>query len=91
MHELSVVANLLKILEKIKKERKSLTSFLSVNITVNPYSCSDEENLNFIFKSMAAGRKEYEGAKININRGKDPAGREFILDDVEVEEDGEEG
>lgn len=85
MHELSVAANLLKILEKIKKGQQGIHAFTAINITVNPYSCIDEGNINFIFASMVKGRDVYKKAEINIKRGEDPAAREFILDSVEME------
>ncbi len=84
MHELSVVTNLLKILEKIKEEKKAV-SFLKINLTVNPYSCIDEENINFVFRSMTKGNRLYEKSLIRIKRGDDPASREFILENVEIE------
>lgn len=86
MHELSVVTNLLKILDKVKAEQHAV-SFLNINLTVNPYSCLDEENINFIFRSMTKGNLLYKKSHITIKRGTDPASREFILDNVEIETD----
>jgi Zn finger protein HypA/HybF involved in hydrogenase expression len=85
MHEFTLIANLLKILENIKKNQESRVSFLAINITINPYSCIDEENLNFIFKSMAEKKSDYRNARICVTRGNNPAEREFILDSVEME------
>ncbi|MDD3725853.1 MAG: hydrogenase maturation nickel metallochaperone HypA [Candidatus Ratteibacteria bacterium] len=84
MHELSVVQNLLKILEKLQKER-NISSFLKINLTVNPLSCIDEENINFVFHSLTKDQTVYKDAKIHIRRSDDPSSREFILDDVEIE------
>jgi Zn finger protein HypA/HybF involved in hydrogenase expression len=84
MHELSVATNLLKILEKVKEE-KHASSFLCINLTVNPYSCIDEENINFIFRSMTRDNPLYKKSHIRIKRGNDPASREFILENVEIE------
>ncbi len=84
MHELSVVTNLLRILEKIQEANKA-SAFLKINLTINPYSCLDEENINFIFRSMTKGNLLYKKSHITIKRGTDPASREFILDNVEIE------
>ena len=84
MHELSLVTNLLRILETVRTE-KNAASFLKINLTVNPYSCLDEENINFIFRSMTKDLPVYKNAEIRIKRGGDPASREFILDNVEIE------
>ena len=84
MHELSVVTNLLKILDKVKEEQHAV-SFLNINLTVNPYSCIDEENINFIFRSMTEAQPLYKNSRICIKRGTDPASREFILENVEIE------
>ena len=85
MHELSLVTNILKILEKVQTQQKGLTGFLAINITVNPYSCIDEENLNFAFKSLTEHMSVYKKTKIHIQRGNNPVDREFILKSVEVE------
>ncbi|MCM8762632.1 MAG: hydrogenase maturation nickel metallochaperone HypA [Candidatus Omnitrophica bacterium] len=83
MHELSVVENLLKGLEKIRKE-KDVSTFLKINLTVNPLSCLDEENINFTFHSLTKDNPVYKDAKIYIHRSDDPSSREFILDNVEI-------
>jgi Zn finger protein HypA/HybF involved in hydrogenase expression len=83
MHELSVINNLLKVLEKIQEEQKA-EEFLAVNLTINPYSCLDEENLNFIFHSLTKNKPLYKNTRIHIKRNNNPASREFILDSVEV-------
>jgi len=85
MHELSVVQNLLKILERICQERE-VASFLNINITVNPLSCIDEENINFVFHSLTKDQPVYKNARIHIRRSDDPSSREFILENVEIEE-----
>lgn len=83
MHELSVINNLLKLLEKMQEERQ-VEEFLTINLTVNPYSCIDAENLNFIFHSLTKNQPLYKNARIHIQRGSDPASREFILASVEL-------
>ncbi|MCK9265340.1 hypothetical protein M0P98_00390 [bacterium] len=85
MHELVLISNLLKILNKIKEDDRNIYSFLAIHITVNPYSCIDEENLNFMFRSVVGKEEIYKDAKICVTRGANPADREFILDNVEVE------
>lgn len=85
MHELSVVQNLLNILEKLRKG-KNIQAFLKINITVNPLSCIDQENINFVFHSLTKGQPVYKNAKIYIRRSDDPSSREFIVDNVEVEQ-----
>lgn len=84
MHELSVVQNLFKILEKLRKER-AIKSFLKINLTVNPFSCLDEDNINFTFSALTKGQDAYKDAKIYIRRTDNPSSKEFILDDVEIE------
>ncbi|WP_161997897.1 hydrogenase/urease maturation nickel metallochaperone HypA, partial [Escherichia coli] len=54
MHEISVVNNLIKIVEKVCEENKA-KKVLKINIRINPYSCLDEENLNFIFSTLTEG------------------------------------
>lgn len=83
MHELSLITNLLKLLEKMKEEQ-SAEEFLTINLTVNLYSCIDAENLNFILHSMTKDNPLYKNTKIHIKRGSDPANREIILDSVEL-------
>lgn len=85
MHELSVVQNLLKILEKIRKER-NIKTFFRINLTVNPLSCIDEENINFIFHSITKDNPVYKDTEIHIRRSDDPSDKEFVLDNVEIEE-----
>jgi Zn finger protein HypA/HybF involved in hydrogenase expression len=83
MHELSLITNLLKILEKMRNDLP-VEEFLALNLTVNPYSCIDAENINFIFRSMTKDNPAYKNTRINITRGTNPASREFILDSVEI-------
>ncbi|MCM8804924.1 MAG: hydrogenase maturation nickel metallochaperone HypA [Candidatus Omnitrophica bacterium] len=84
MHELSIVNNLLKILEKVCKENNP-KRVLKINLKINPYSCLDEENLNFVFSSIIKGNKIYEGAKIQIKRNLLPFEREYIIENIEIE------
>lgn len=84
MHELSVVNNLLKILEKVCKENNA-KKVLKINLKINPFSCLDEENLNFIFSSIVKGNKIYEVAKIQIKRCLSPYEREYIVENIEIE------
>lgn len=85
MHEISLIENLLKILDKLEREHRVKT-FLKINMTVNPHSCMDGENLNFIFHSMTRGNPLYSGTVIEITRSGDPVSREFIIDNIEIEQ-----
>ena len=85
MHEMSLVSCLMSILEDTRKKKKYITSFLAINITINPYSCINEESLNFAFSVMCRGNQVYSRARILVSRSGDPVSREFLLDSVEVE------
>jgi len=84
MHEFSVVENLIKILKKVIKENNA-KKVLKVNLKINPFSCLDQENLNFIFSSIVKNNDFLENTKIIIKRGKDPLSREYIVENVEIE------
>lgn len=83
MHEFSLITNLLKILEKVQKDQ-SVEEFLTLNLTVNPYSCIDEGNLNFIFQTLTKDNPAYKNTRIHIHRSTNPACREFVLDSIEL-------
>jgi len=85
MHELTVVTNLITFLEKLCKKEKA-KSVINVNVNINPMSCLDQDNINFVFSSMVKGKKHLENAKIYIarNDGK-PLSREIIIENVEIE------
>lgn len=84
MHELSVVNNIIKIVEKVCKENKA-KRVLKINLRINPYSCLDEENLNFIFSSIVRDNEVYKDAKIKIKRTGLPSEREYVIEDIEIE------
>ncbi|MCS7180954.1 MAG: hydrogenase/urease maturation nickel metallochaperone HypA [bacterium] len=84
MHELSIINNLIKIIEEICKENNA-KKLLKINLKINPYSCLDEENLNFIFSSLTKGNKIYEGAQIHLERTLPPSEREYIIENIEIE------
>lgn len=84
MHELSVVNNIIKIIEKVCKENKA-KRVLKINLRINPYSCLDEENLNFIFSSIVRDNEVYKDAKIEIKRTGLPSEREYVIEDIEIE------
>lgn len=84
MHEISVVNNLIKILEKVCEENKA-KKVLKINIRINPYSCLDEGNLNFIFSTLTEGNEIYRGARIELKRQGKPTDREYIVEDIEIE------
>jgi Zn finger protein HypA/HybF involved in hydrogenase expression len=84
MHELSVVNNLIKVLDRICKENNA-KKVLKINIRVNPYSCLDEENLNFIFLSIVKEKEIYRDAKIEIKKTLNPEEREYVVENIEIE------
>jgi len=84
MHEFSVINNLLKIVDKVCKENNA-KKVLKINLKINPYSCLDENNLNFIFSSIVKDDPVYKDAKIKIKRTLDPSEREYIIEDIEIE------
>lgn len=84
MHELSVVNNIIKIIEKVCRENKA-KRVLKINLRINPYSCLDEENLNFIFSSIVRDNEVYKDAKIEIKRTGLPSEREYVIEDIEIE------
>jgi len=84
MHEFSVVDNLLKIIEKICQEN-NVKKVLKINLKINPYSCLDEDNLNFIFSSIVKNNPIYKDAKIKIKKALAPIERGYIIEDIEIE------
>jgi hydrogenase nickel incorporation protein HypA/HybF len=84
MHEFSIIENILKIVEKVCKENNA-KRVLKINLKINPYSCLDEDNLNFIFSSIVKNNPVYKDAKIKIKRILAPTEREYIIEDIEIE------
>jgi len=84
MHEFSVINNLLKIVDRVCKENNA-KKVLKINLKINPYSCLDENNLNFIFSSIVKNNPVYKDAKIKINKIGSPDEREYIIEDIEIE------
>jgi len=84
MHELTIVTNLIKFLEKLSRKEKA-KKVLSINLKINPYSCLDEENINFIFSNLVKNNRLLENAKIYISRNIDFISREVIVESVEME------
>ncbi|RKY31647.1 MAG: hypothetical protein DRP67_02240 [Candidatus Omnitrophota bacterium] len=84
MHELTVVNNLLKFLQNFLKD-KNIEKVIKINLRINPLSCLDEENLNFVFRSLAKENNLLKDAKISVKRGEDPLSREVIIENIEVE------
>lgn len=84
MHELSVIQNLVSLVKDIcQKERAK--KVVCIEITIHPYSCLDEANLNFMFSSVVGDDILLKDAKIKIKRSKDFQDREYIVDNIEVE------
>ena len=84
MHELTVVNNLLKFLQNFLKD-KNIEKVIKINLRINPLSCLDEENLNFVFRSLAKENNLLKDAKISVKRGEDHLSREVIIENIEVE------
>jgi len=84
MHELAVVNNLIKIVEKVCKENNA-KKVLKINLKINPLSCLDEENLNFVFGAITKEKGIYEGTRIEIKRTLAPSEREYIIENIEIE------
>jgi len=84
MHELSVAENLIKSLKKVAKENNA-KRIIKVNLKVNPYSCIDQDNLNFIFSSIANNETIFKETKITIKRENEFLSREIIIENVEIE------
>lgn len=84
MHEMSVVQNLIAFLNLFKKEQNA-KRIISVEIIIHPYSCLDEENLNFLFGCIAGNDSVFRDTKIKIIRNKNLQDREYIVKNVELE------
>ncbi|MCM8786323.1 MAG: hydrogenase/urease maturation nickel metallochaperone HypA [Candidatus Omnitrophica bacterium] len=84
MHEISVVNNLIRILETVCKENKA-KKVIKINIRINPYSCLDEGNLNFVFSVLTKGKEIYKGTRIELKRDGKPDDREYIVENIEIE------
>lgn len=84
MHEFSVAENIIKTLNKIVKEN-SAKKVLKINLRINPFSCLDQDNLNFVFSSLVKEDTVLSEAKIFIKRGNNPLEREVIIENVEIE------
>ena len=84
MHEFTVAQNLLNFLKEFSK-REKIDKIVRINLSINPYSCLDEEILNFIFSSLSKGLPKIEKAEIKIKRRQNPGEREIIIENLEVE------
>lgn len=86
MHELSVIENL-KVLLKNVCEKEKARKVLSVEMTVHPYSCLDEDNLNFMYMMVIGEDPILKDARIKIKRSKKVQQRQFIVNNIEIEVD----
>lgn len=86
MHELSVIENL-KFLLKSVCEREKAKKVILVEMTIHPYSCLDEDNLNFMYSSILGEDPVLKDAKIKIKRSEKIKEREYIVDNIEIEVD----
>ncbi|HOK80713.1 MAG TPA: hydrogenase/urease maturation nickel metallochaperone HypA [bacterium] len=84
MHEMSVIENLVRLLKNVCEKEKA-TGVVSVQITIHPFSCLDESNLNFMFSCIAGDNPLFKGTKIRVLRNKNLQEPEYIVDNVELE------
>ena len=84
MHEFSVAENLIKLMKKIAKENNA-EKITKINLKINPFSCLDQDNLNFVFSSLVKEDPLLNEARIFIKGGDDPLAREIIVENVEIE------
>lgn len=88
MHELTIVDNLIKFLEKFCDKEKA-EKVLCVTLKINPFSCLDRDNINFVFSSLTKENSRFEDTVIEIVREKEFTGREMIIEKVEIEVENE--
>ncbi len=86
MHEMSVIQSLIAFLSVFKKEQNA-RRIVSVEISIHPYSCLDEDNLNFLFGCVSGNDPVLKDARIKIIRDKDLKDREYIVENIEIEID----
>ncbi|MGC9065438.1 MAG: hydrogenase/urease maturation nickel metallochaperone HypA [Candidatus Ratteibacteria bacterium] len=84
MHEISVIENLVRLLKNVCEKEKAM-KVVTVQITIHPFSCLDEENLNFMFSCVVGEDPLLKGAKIKVRRNKNLQEPEYIVDNVELE------
>ncbi len=84
MHETSIIQNLIVLLRNVC-EKENAIRVVSVEMTVNVYSCLDEGNLNFIFSAMTEKEPWLKDARIRIKRSEKIQDREYVVDNVEIE------
>ncbi|MCM8816921.1 MAG: hypothetical protein NC913_05355 [Candidatus Omnitrophica bacterium] len=86
MQELSMIESL-RILLKNVCERENAKKVISIEMTVHPYSCLDEDNLNFMYLSILGDDPILKDAKIKIKRSEKVQQRQFIVNNIEIEVD----
>jgi Zn finger protein HypA/HybF involved in hydrogenase expression len=84
MHEMSVIENLIPLLKRICEEQKAYR-VVSVQLRIHPYSCLDQESLNFMFSCIAENEPRLKDTKIKVVRSSENQEREYIVDNVELE------
>ncbi|HOJ31385.1 MAG TPA: hydrogenase/urease maturation nickel metallochaperone HypA [bacterium] len=84
MHEMSVIENLVLLLRDVCAKEKAIRVVL-VHMTIHPFSCLDEGNLNFMFSCIVGDDPLLKGAKIKVQRNKNLQEPEYIVDNVELE------
>ena len=84
MHELSIAHDLVAFLEKLRRSEDA-ERILTVRLRINPYSCLDDENLNFVFSALTREKPALNPARIVITRSETPGIREVTVENVEIE------
>ncbi len=84
MHEMSVIESIINLVKRVCKE-KDAKKVLSIHLRIHPYSCLDEDNLNFIFSQLVDNDSVLNEARIQIERNAEIQDREFIVESIEVE------
>ena len=86
MHEMSVIQNLIQLLKTMEKQQNA-KRIISVEISIHPFSCLDEDNLNFLFGCVSGDDPVFTNTKIKVKRDNGLKDREYIVENVEIEVD----
>ncbi len=81
---MSVVENLIGLLRILQKQQKA-RRILVVEIAIHPYSCLDQDNLNFLFACVVGEDPVFKNTKIRLIRNKKFQEQEYIVENVEIE------
>ncbi|HOC03063.1 MAG TPA: hypothetical protein P5065_08230 [Candidatus Ratteibacteria bacterium] len=83
---MSVIQNLIQLLKTMEKQQNA-KRIISVEISIHPFSCLDEDNLNFLFGCVSGDDPVFTNAKIKVKRDNGLKDREYIVENVEIEVD----